>query len=363
MAGAKLKLGVIGCGNIAGPYARSFKVYPDVLELVAAADMLPGRADAFVKEHGGRACKTIDELIADPAVNTVVNLTPFSEHYGVSKKAILAGKHVFSEKPLGVAYAEAQEIVKLAKEKGVRVACAPITFMGEAQQTAAKLIRAGKLGTVRVIYAEVNHGRIEHWHPAPELFFKAGPMYDVGVYPTALTTAFFGPVRKVSMYGKVLLGDRKNKDGKPFPVPTPDYFAGTFELESGVLLRLTANFYIQSSNTRQGEGMEFHGDQGDLHMENWFGFASPLSFAEHDKKFAPVEPVRKPAYADAVEWSRVLKEMSDAIGENRPHRASAEHAAHVVEVICAVTKSAAQGGAPVAVTSSFDPPAPMPWAV
>lgn len=363
MAGPKLRIGVVGCGNIAGPYVRSFSVYPDVLELVACTDAMPGRAQQFAKEHGGKPVDSLDALLGEKDVNTVVNLTPFSEHAAVTRKAILAGKHVFSEKPLGVAYDEAKEIAKLAKDKGVRVACAPITFMGEAQQTAAKLIREGKLGTVRVIYAEVNHGRIEHWHPAPELFFKAGPMYDVGVYPTALTTAFFGPVRKVSMYGKVLLADRKTKDGKPFPVPTPDYFAGTFELASGVLLRLTANFYIQPSNTRQGEGMEFHGDAGDLHMENWFGFASPLSFAEHNKPFAPVAPVRKPQYQDAVEWSRVLKEMSDAIGENRPHRASAEHAAHVVEVICAVAASAAKGGAPVDVASSFDPPAPMPWAV
>src|ERR1051325_11709623 len=159
----KLKIGVVGCGNIAGPYAKSFAVYPDVLQLVACADAMPGRAQDFAKQHGGKALESVDALIADPEVNTIVNLTPFSEHAAVTKKAILAGKHVFSEKPMAVEYAEAKEIVALAQRQGVRVACAPITFMGEAQQTAAKLIREGKLGAVRVIYAEVNHGRIEHW--------------------------------------------------------------------------------------------------------------------------------------------------------------------------------------------------------
>lgn len=359
----KLTIGIVGCGNISAAYAKSLRVYPDVLHLVGAADLLPDRAQAFAKQHGGRAYPSIPALLADRSINTVVNLTPFSEHAKVTKLALLAGKHVFSEKPLAVKFVEAKELLAIAKRRKLRLASAPITFMGEAQQTAARLIREGRLGAVKAIYAEVNHGRIEQWHPAPEAFFRAGPMYDVGVYPLALTTAFFGPVKTVSAFGKILLPNRKTKDGKPYTFPTPDCFVATMELASGPILRLTANFYVQPNLSKQGECMEFHGDAGSLFMQNWFGFASPLEYAPFGGKLAAVEPVRKPTYEDAVEWSRALKEISDAVLEKRPHRASAEHALHVVEVINAVAASARRGGSPVTVTSKFTPPAPMPWAV
>ncbi len=362
MAGKKLKIGVAGCGNIAGPYAKSFKLYPE-LELVGAADAIPQRAQEYVAKFGGKAYPSVDDLLASTQVDLVVNLTPYTEHAALTLKAINAGKHVHSEKPMATTYQEAKEIVELAKQKGVRVSCAPITFMGEAQQTAWKLMREGRIGEVRLIYAEVNHGRIESWHPAPIVFYKGGPMYDVGVYPLALATAFFGPVKQVSAYGKILLRDRVTKDGTPYQLETPDCFVASIEFANGILLRLTANFYVQPNNTRQGECMEFHGDKGSLSMENWFGFNSKLQVAEWGKSFKPVTLVRKPAYAsDAVEWSRVLKEQVDAMAENRPHRASAEHAAHVVEVINAVSTSASQSGKPVSLASTFVQPEPMPWA-
>lgn len=362
MTDKKLRIGIVGCGNIAGPYADSFKVYPE-LELVGAADAIPQRARDFAGKYGGKAYASIDELLADVQVNLVVNLTPYTEHAALTLKCIKAGKHVHSEKPMAVTYPEAKEIVELADRKGVRVSCAPITFMGEAQQTAWKLMREGRLGNIRLIYAEVNHGRIEAWHPAPVVFYQGGPMYDVGVYPLALATAFFGPIKQVSAIGKILLKDRKTKDGTAYQLETPDVFVATMEFACDILMRLTANFYVESGNTRQGECMEFHGDLGSLVMGNWFGFDSEILVADWKKEFSPVPLIRKPAYEDSdVEWSRVLKELYDAMSENRPHRASAAHAAHVVEAINAVRISAAQDGKAVPLVSTFVQPEPMPWA-
>jgi predicted dehydrogenase len=224
-------------------------------------------------------------------------------------------------------------------------------------------MREGRIGNVKLIYAEVNHGRIEAWHPAPIVFYQGGPMYDVGVYPLALATAFFGPAKRVSSYGKILLPKRVTKDGKPWTLSTPDYFCANIELASGPVIRLTANFYVQGRNTRQGECMEFHGDKGSLLLANWFGFNSEVEVSELNKEFVKVPPVRPPTYKDSVEWGRILKELMDAIKAKRPHRASVEHAAHVVEVINAVAASAKQGGKAVTITSTFKQPDPMPWAV
>jgi len=356
-----MKIAVAGCGNIAGPYAESFKVYPE-LELVGAADFMPERAKEFAAKFGGKAYANVDALLADKKVELVVNLTPYTQHAALTLKAVKAGKHVHSEKPMAVTYKEAVAILKESKKRKVRVSCAPITFMGEAQQTAWKLMREGTIGGVKLIYAEVNHGRIEAWHPAPIVFYQGGPMYDVGVYPLALATAFFGPAKTVSAYGKMLLPKRVTKDGKPWTLVTPDYFCAAIELKSGPVIRLTANFYVQGKNTRQGECMEFHGDKGSLLLSNWFGFNSGVEVSELNKDFTTVPPIRPATYKDSVEWSRGIKDVVDAIKEKRPHRASVEHAVHVVEVINAVTASAKLGGKSVTIKSTFNQPTPMPWA-
>src|SRR5690606_761425 len=110
-------------------------------------------------------------------------------HARVTEQCLLAGKHVYSEKPLALDYAAARRLVALAERRGLRLGCAPATFLGEAHQTAWKLVRRGRIGPIRVIYAEANHGRIEWYHPAPEPFFAIGPMWDVGVYPITAITA------------------------------------------------------------------------------------------------------------------------------------------------------------------------------
>src|SRR5207247_2620948 len=126
----------------------------------------------------------------------------------VTTQCLRAAKHVHSEKPLAMTYPEALSLVSLARQQKVRLSCAPFTFMGVAQQTAGRLLREGSLGTVRLIYAEVNAGRIETWHPAPQSFYDVGPLFDVGGYPLAIILSFLGPARRVSAYGQVLSPQR-----------------------------------------------------------------------------------------------------------------------------------------------------------
>ncbi|HZG65473.1 MAG TPA: Gfo/Idh/MocA family oxidoreductase, partial [Herpetosiphonaceae bacterium] len=352
----KLRVAIVGCGNIAGPYAKTMQPFEQI-ELVGAADIDPQRAQDFVATYGGTAYPSMEALLADDQVDAVVNLTIHHAHPAVITQCLEAGKHVHSEKPLAMTYAEAKPLVDLAEAKGLRLSSSPITFMGEAQQTAWKVIRDGQLGTVRVAYTEVNWGRIESWHPAPGPFYEVGALYDVGVYPLTVLTTIFGPARRVTGYGTVLHPDRVTKEGVPFHIETPDWVVAAVELANGTVVRLTTNFYV-GHHTKQ-KGIEFHGDLGSLYLDSWQNFHAAVEFAEFGKQYEPVTLLKEPY--QGTEWGRAVAELADALAEGRPQRATGAQAAHVVEICEAITTSLKQGG-PVEVTSDFTPPAPMEWA-
>ena len=352
----KLRIGVVGCGNIAGPYAKTLQPYEQI-ELVGAADQEPQRARDFAATYGGKAYESLAELLADDRIDAVVNLTIHHAHPAVITQCLNAGKHVHSEKPLAMTYAEAKQLVDLAEEKGLRLSCSPITFMGEAQQTAWKVIREGRLGPVRVAYAEVNWGRIESWHPAPGPFYEVGALFDVGVYPLTVLTTIFGPARRALGYGKVLYPDRVTKEGVPFHIDTPDWVVAAVELADGMAVRLTTNFYVGQHSKQKG--IEFHGDLGSLYMDSWQNFNAAVEFAEFRQSYEPVPYVKEPY--PGTEWGRAVVELSDAIAEGRPQRATGAQAAHVVEILEAISTSIKEGR-PVEIASSFTPPRPMEWA-
>ena len=259
MSSKKLGVAILGCGNIAEAYAQNLSTYSPI-DLIGMADLEPQRAEALAAKFGCRAYPSLEAMLADDAVDLVVNLTIHHAHQETTTRCLEAGKHVHSEKPLALTYEGAQALVELARQKGLRLGCSPYTYMGEAQQTAWKLIREGRLGPIRVVYAEVNWGRIEAWHPAPGPFYQVGALFDVGVYPLTLLTTIFGPARKVWAYGTVLHPDRVTQEGVPFHIETPDFVVALVELENGPLIRLTTDFYVSRRSSKQ-DGVEFHGDQ------------------------------------------------------------------------------------------------------
>ena len=228
--------------------------------------------------------------------------------------------------------------------------------MGEAQQTAWKVLREGKLGTVRLIYAEINHGRIESWHPNPGPFYEVGVLWDVGVYPLTLITTFFGPVRKVHAYGRVIYPDRVNMAGEPFHITTPDCTFSALEMECGALVRLTANFYAK--NSKQGGSLEMHGDEGMLYIGNFQSFQTSVEYAQYGDEFTPVEYVKEPF--EGIEFGRGVDDMATAMLNGVPQRATGAQAAHVVEVLEAISKSM-ETREQIEVKSSFPQPTPMDW--
>jgi predicted dehydrogenase len=184
-------------------------------------------------------------------------------------------------------------------------------------------------------------------------------MVDVGVYPLAILTAIFGPARRVVSYATTVEPDRVARDGTAFRLETPDLTVAVVELETGVVVRLTASFYVGPGIHR---GIELHGDGGMLWLASWAESNARLQITNdfNGDNYRPVPLVREP-YA-GIDWGRALVDLAEAVAERRAPRAGGEHAAHVVEVLGAIEESAARGG-PVDVRSGFDPPPPMEWAL
>jgi predicted dehydrogenase len=343
-----VRFALVGCGDIARRYADRIAAHR--LDFAGATDLLPERAREIVAAFGGTAYGSLAELLADDRVEAVVNLTAPPAHAEVTAAALEAGKHVHTEKPLALTHADAVALVQLAASRGLALSCAPATLLGEAQQTAWKLLREGAIGRVRAAYAEANWGRIERWHPSPASLYSVGPMVDVGVYPLTILTGMFGAARRVSAFATVLEADRIRRDGSSFLLERPDFVVAIVELPE-IVARVTASFYVEHRSYQRG--IEFHGDDGSLHLRTWAEFDARVELAR-DGTYESVLPVRDPY--PGIDWGRALVELAE--GRARPP----DHAAHVVEVLEAIATSAG-GGRPVDVGSRFEPVQPMAWAL
>jgi predicted dehydrogenase len=337
-----MKAVIVGCGNIAAEYAKDV-IARSVVDLVGFHDVDPERSETFAATHGGEAFSTLHDAIE--AAELVINLTIFEAHYPVSKAALSQKRHVYSEKPVALNLVHAVELAELSRVNDVRLAAAPFTFLGEAQQTALDWVRSGRLGKIRLAYAEVNHGRIETWHPNPAPFYAAGPMLDVGVYPLTIMMAAFGPVARLSAHSSTVLADRLDVNGAAFAVGAPDYWLVELEHASGTRVRLTVNFYVKGD-----EGVEFHGDEGSLRLGSWFSPGSSLTFTPYEGTSTPVPTPEAPEHVD---WSVGVAELVSAIETGRPSQLDRNRSVHLVEILEAAETSASTGS-PVDLSTGFD---------
>lgn len=355
MKADRFGVAIVGCGNISEHYANTMVTFPQ-LEFIGCTDIDLSRAETLATRFKGKVFDSLDALLADSDVDIVLNLTIFNAHYAVSKKCLEAGKHVFGEKPLAMNKEEAFELVELAKKHGVRLACAPSVHMGDAQETAWRFLKTGELGTPRLVFAEVNQGRIESWHPGPEPFYEVGPVVDIGIYAITLTTAMFGPIRQVQGFSQTLMPERQTKEGRKFTIQAPDFFNIIFELDSGVVFRLNCNFYVDTGERQVG--YEVHGDCGSLYLSSWHNYDGTVCFRKYGDKtgYREVPLIRQPFTGPKkVEWCRGVNDFANAIRNNSTAMVQGEHAAHVIEAILAAQESA-RTQRPVKIESTFTPP-------
>jgi predicted dehydrogenase len=246
---SSVKIGIIGCGNISAAYLRTAQIFP-ILDCVAVADIDLERARAKAAEFGVPKACTVEDLLADPEIEIVINLTVPQAHHAVSMAVIKAGKHVYNEKPLAVAIAEAQEMLDAAKATGVRVGCAPGTFLGAGLQTCRKLIDEGAIGKpIAATAFMLCHGH-ESWHPSPEFYYKpgGGPLMDMGPYYLTALISLLGGIKRVSGEAAITEPERtitsQPKHGQKITVETPDHVAGSIEFASGAIGTIITSFAI-----------------------------------------------------------------------------------------------------------------------
>lgn len=354
----KVKVGIVGCGNISGAYIKGCRAF-EILDVAACADIVPSTAEARAKEYGIPRVLAVDELLDDPEIDIVVNLTIPQVHASVSLAAIAAGKHVHSEKPLAVTRADGRKILAAAREKGVRVGCAPDTFLGGGLQTCRKLLDDGWIGEpVAAAAFMVGYGP-ESWHPNPALFYQrgAGPMFDMGPYYLTALIHLLGPVKRVTSSARTTFPERivtsKARYGERLKVEVATHVTGIVDFVGGPIGTLTTSFDVWHSNLPH---MEIYGTEGTLSVPNPNFFGGPVL-------------IRR---ATAKEWSEVplshnaevgrgigVADLAYALVYDRPHRANGDIACHVLDIMQAFEESS-QDGRHIEIESCCEQPAALP---
>jgi predicted dehydrogenase len=354
----RVGVGVIGCGNISSAYLTAAKGFP-ILEIVALSDARMSAAEARAAEFGLNA-RSVLETLADPKVEIILNLTVPTAHVEVGLQAIAAGKHVYSEKPLGVAVAEARHLVAAAAAKGVRLGSAPDTFLGGAHQTARALIDAGQIGRPVGGTAFFMCPGHERWHPNPGFYYLAGggPMLDMGPYYITDLVNLLGPVQSVFGVATRTRSQRlitsEPLKGTHVPVEVATHVTGLLRFVDGAAVSITMSFDVAK---HKHVPLEIYGEEGALIVPdpNYFGGQIEFAAAGEDWRELPT----RHAYADANYRSIGLADMAQAIRANRPHRASGALALHALEVMEAFQTSS-DSGALVEISSRPERPAPLP---
>ncbi len=359
MTSQRTAVGVIGCGKISSAYLERLGSF-DQVEVVACADLDPVRAQTQAETFGIPKPCSVDDLIADPEVDIVLNLTVPQAHASVDIAAIEAGRHVYSEKPLAVGLEEGRKVIALAHERGVRVGCAPDTFLGGGLQTCRRLMDEGVIGEpVAATAFMMSHGP-EDWHPDPEFLYQpgAGPLFDMGPYYITALINMLGPVRRVTGSARISMPERtilsQPKHGQKIRVNTPTHLAGVLDFEGGPIATLVTSFDVWAAEVPR---MELYGTKGTLSLPDPNTFHGPVRLnlqGEGEWCEVPLE------YGfTGSERGIGLLDMANAIRTGRPNRANGEMALHVLEIMHAV-HDASREGRHVDLTTTCARPAPLP---
>ncbi len=361
--GTAVKVGIIGCGNISATYMRMGQFFKDY-KVVACADLNPEAAEARAAEFDLHAL-SIEELLADPEIEIVVNLTIPAAHFEVSSEILKAGKHVYSEKPFVLTAEEGATLSELAAARNLRIGSAPDTFMGGSHQKAREILDNGEIGQVTSGTIHVMSGGMEHWHPNPDFFFLpgAGPIFDLAPYYVTNLVQLLGPVESVTAMSSTPRSHRTiacgPRNGEQIPVETPTTVHSILKFANGAIISYGTSWDVKS---HEHNNMEIYGLDGTLYVPdpNFFGGQLRLVRSDEDEALISTgHPFSKPNDGDNANYRGAgLADMAAAIRDGRQHRCNNELALHVVEVMGAILQSG-DTGQTVAIQSTCDRPAPF----
>lgn len=355
MSAGPVGVGLIGAGVISEEYLRNLTAFPD-LRVVRIADLDLTRAATQAEKHGVPRSGSVAELLADPDVELVVNLTIPAAHVDVGLSALDAGKHVWAEKPLALDRESGRKLLDSAAEKGLRVASAPDTVLGPGMQTARRAIEDGRIGTPRTALAMFQSPGPESWHPAPEFLFQTGggPLLDMGPYYLTALVQLLGPIRRVTGAGGRARDTRiigsGPRAGTEFPVTVLTTVTALVDFERGGSAQVVLSF----DSALRREMLELTGSDGAavLSDPNRFDGSTLIHPMGTDELIELAAEGHK-----ATRGTGVL-ELARAIRAGVPERASGALAYHVLDVMLSIDDSITTGE-PVLIESTVEVPPPM----
>jgi predicted dehydrogenase len=354
-----VKTAIVGCGTISSIYLQNCTTWP-ILDIVACADLFQERAEAQAAKFGVPRALSVDAVLADPEIELILNLTIPAAHAAVGLAALRAGKSIYNEKPLAISREDARLMLDEANARGLRVGCAPDTFLGAGMQTCRRLIDAGELGQLVAATAFMGSRGPDHWHPDPAFLFKlgAGPLFDMGPYYLTALIALFGPIRRVTGSARITYPVRtmghEARRGEKIEVEAPTHVASVIDFVSGPIATLVTSFDIWDGYIPT---ITVFGSQGTLSHPDPNTFGGPVVLKQNGAEegrsielaFGHAENSRGLGLAD----------MAYAIRTGRPHRASGELAYHVLDTMHAIIE-ASETGRHVELSSSCERPAAFP---
>lgn len=353
----RFEVGILGCGVISRTYLSDIKAFYPELHVLACADVSKDLAKKLADEFEIERAYTTDELLADKDVEIVVNLTPPRYHVELNKKIIEAGKHCFSEKPFAHSLKEAKEVLDLADKKGVKVGCAPDTFLASGLQSVRHYLDGGIIGTPFMVTANMMGFGAETWHPNPKFFYEedCGPVFDMAPYYVSAIVSLLGPVEKIAGFGARPLKERHlyvgANAGTMIPVNVDTSYTAILYLKSGVIVNLNLSFDIYKTSLPM---FEIYGDEGTLsYPDPNFGGGTPKVYRkeqfidplfrddaaamERKEKFYEL-PELFPRVKDYSRGIGVL-DLAGAIDQEAENRTGRDLILHVTEVICGIREA------------------------
>lgn len=374
-----MNVGIIGCGYVADLYMRTKELHPDI-NVVAFYDRNESRLDAFCRHHGVMAANSLTDVADDASISLVLNLTNPDSHFEVSKACLEAGKHVYSEKPLAMSMRDAKELAELAERKGLLLASAPCSVLGETAQTLWQAVRRNTVGKIYAVYAEMDDGLVHKmpyrdWTSASGAPWPAVDEFQVGCtlehagYVLTWLCAMFGPARTVTAFGSVTIADKQTDE--PLIRDAPDLTVACIKFSSGVVARLTCSIVAPHEH-----GLRLFGDNGVLGTDETWDYRSPVwakklhsirrktfltPFKLKQKMLGTDNPIMTYGTASRMDFWRGVAEMLESLKEKRPCRLSTRFSLHINELALAISE-AGERGASLSLETTFEPMEPMPWA-
>lgn len=357
MTSEPVGVGIIGCGNISPAYLKAAQGFP-VLAIKGLADANSAAAEARGEEFGLPA-RSVEDLLRDPEIELIINLTTPKSHVEVGLPAIAAGKHVYSEKPLATTFADAERLIRAAEQAKKLVGCAPDTFLGGGHQTCRRLIDAGRIGIPVGGTAYFMCPGHERWHPNPGFYYEVGggPMLDMGPYYITALVNLLGPVEHVS--GMVSMPRHRREitseplRGRMIAVEVPTHVAGILQFACGAIVQIATSFDVPG---HRHTPIELYGTEGTLLVPDPNRFGGPVQFLAKGGEWEEIK-VDAP-YGDGNYRSIGAADLALAIRTGRAHRASGTLAQHVLEMMEAFGRSS-ESGRHIAMTTRIDRPAPL----